>query len=111
MSLYLGYDNTFPTPWTRPAGMKDITGLDRIELQQIFQFIILKGDQVTIPVDGPVETGDKFRPIVCLHNIPHLRFAKSAMAFFRQFIVGMHLDGETVVGIDVFYQEGKFVPN
>ena len=42
-------------------------------------------------------------------DIPHLRFSGTAMAFLREFVVRMHLDGEVLSGVDELNEERELI--
>ena len=56
-----------------------------------------------------VETGVDFGADIGFEDIPHLGFSHTAMAFERQFVIGMHLDGEVLAGVDELDQEWELV--
>ena len=41
--------------------------------------------------------------------MPHLRLSRTVVAFAGKLIVGMHLHGQIIAGIDKFYQQRKIL--
>ena len=42
-----------------------------------------------------------------VYHVPHLGLAHGVVAPHGQLVVGVHLDGEVVPGVDEFYQQGE----
>lgn len=59
--------------------------------------------------DRAVETGVDFGADIGFEDIPHLGFTHTAMAFLRQFVIGMDLDGEVLTGVDELDEQRELV--
>lgn len=56
-----------------------------------------------------VETGVDLGADIGFEDIPHLCFTHTAMAFLREFVIGMDLDGEVLAGVDELDEERELV--
>ena len=59
--------------------------------------------------DGAVKTGVYLGAHIGFEHIPHLGFSHTAMPFLRQFVIGMHLDGEVLARVNELNEQREFV--
>ena len=59
--------------------------------------------------DGAVKTGVNLGAHIGFEDIPHLGFTHTAMAFLREFVIGMHLNGEVLAGVDELDEQRELI--
>ena len=59
--------------------------------------------------DALSQTGIDLRAHIALDDIPHLGLASTAVTLHRQLIVGMHLYGQVLTGVDELHKQGELI--
>ena len=49
------------------------------------------------------------RTFICSYDVPHLGLALGVMAFCRQLVIRMDLDGKVALGINELYEERELI--
>ena len=110
---------------------EEVTGTDSMETagrqeKQVTLVRLVRSDDVLhrrVPVDSrgcsellvflgcdrALETGVNLGADIGFDDVPHLGFAETSVSFLRQFVIGVHLDGEVLAGVDELDEERELI--
>ena len=79
----------------------------RDELADVGQGVVERAAAEFLPGDAAVEPVNQLGARLAVHDVPHLGLAEFPFVFERVGVVGVHLDGKPVVGVDELDEQGE----
>ena len=108
--LYFGHHEAFAEGVDAAGGDEiDVAGLGLFGMEQLLEASCVEGGAVEVGRSVAAETADEACAGVGLHDVPHLGLAAGHAALLGEGVVGVHLNGEVLGGVDDFEEEGELV--